>query len=59
MDNEVIRKGTGGKRKGKDLDEEERKDERIQVLTRDIFRIHLKDANAFKQSYQEWSTQWK
>lgn len=61
MDNETVRKGTGRKRKSTHVEEEEKKDkdERIQVMTRDIFRIHLQDAQAFRASYQEWSAQWK
>ena len=35
-----------------------RKDEKIEIEVRDVFRIRPQDLPAFKHSLEEWSAQW-
>lgn len=62
MDAKNLRARTGGTGESENIEKPviyEREQEKMDAEIKDIFRIRVIDASAFKNSYNDWADQWK
>jgi hypothetical protein len=57
MDSQDLQQGFGKSREGKDI-KYLPVDEKIDVEIREIVRIHPRDFEALKNSFEEWAKRW-